>query len=33
MAQIILRDLCFDANLADRVDYIDSYIETLRFDA
>jgi hypothetical protein len=28
-----LRDLCFDANLADRVEHTNSYVETLRFNA
>jgi hypothetical protein len=28
-----LRDLCFDANLANRVEHMNSYVETLRFNA
>jgi hypothetical protein len=28
-----LRDLCFDANLADPVEHTNSYVKTLRFNA
>ena len=33
MAQIILRDLCFDANLENHVGRINSYVKSLRLNA
>jgi hypothetical protein len=33
MAQIILRDLCFAANLENHVECINSYVKSFRFNA